>query len=105
MGQAFHLAQHFFDTGSYVLAILAQLHQFAMHGLVLFLPLLKLLPQPFQVALGRCARLLGGLVQLNGAIDFLFQRLKIFSRNLRQIPLPRFSQTWADSLSEKYFSR
>ncbi len=26
----------------------------------------------------------GGLVQLNGAINFLFQRLKIFGRNLRR---------------------
>src|SRR5260370_29404686 len=84
MRQAFHLAQHLFDPGSYIFAILAHLHEFTAHSFVLFLALFELLPQPLHVALGGSPSFFRGLVQLNGAINFVFQRLKIFRRNLRR---------------------
>ena len=103
MRQAVHLAQHLFDPASNVLAILAQLHQLAAHGFVLFLAFFELLPQSLRIALGGSPGFFGGLVQLNGAINFLFQRLKIFSRNLRRY-LPRFSRTWVPLAFGECFS-
>src|ERR1039458_2535662 len=56
MRQHFHLAQHFLHPAADVLAILAQLHQFAAHGFIFFLALLELLAQPLGIALGSGSR-------------------------------------------------
>ncbi len=76
-------------------------HHLAAQTVQLFFALFQLLAQTLRIALRYRTGLSRRLVHLNGAINFLFERLKIVSRNLRQIPLQPFSQTWMPPLPQE----
>ena len=78
---AIRSAPAFFHPPANVFPFFLQLHCFATAGQFL-VTVFHLLPQPLRIALRRRLRLPRRLVHLYGAINFLFQRLKIVCRNL-----------------------
>src|SRR4051812_2947502 len=83
----FDLAQHFFHPATNLLPLLAQPNHFAAQTVQFFFAFFQLLAQTLSIAFRDRLSLARRLVHLNGAIDFVFQRLKIVSRNLRRYPI------------------
>jgi hypothetical protein len=71
------LLQHLLHTSADFFAVLAKLGQVTVQGLKFFFAFLKLLAQPLVIALRRGSRIPRRLQQLYGAINLLFQDLKI----------------------------
>ena len=94
-------AQHLFHPAANLFAFLAQPHHLAAQTVQFFFALFQLLAQTLRIALRRRPGLAGRLVQLNGAINFLFQRLKIVSRNLRRYPFRHPHRHGATTSSQK----
>src|SRR5580704_13143873 len=86
LGNRFDLRQHFLHPAANLFAFLAQTYHLTTQTLEFFLALLQLLAQTLRVALGSRPGIAPGLIQFNGAIDFLFERLKIVGRNLSRYP-------------------
>jgi hypothetical protein len=86
LGNRFDLRQHLLHPAANLLALFTQPHHLTAQALEFFFAFFQLLPQALRIALGCGSSLSSGLVQFNGAIDFLFERLKIVGRNLSRYP-------------------
>ena len=76
--------QHLFHPATNFFPLFAQPHHLAAQTVHLFFAFFQLLAQTLSIAFRDRLGLARRLVHLNGAINFLFQRLKIVSRNLRR---------------------
>src|SRR5580658_7576000 len=80
--QGLDLGEHLLHPPANLLTLPAQPDDITPQALGFFLALFQLFAQAFDIPLGCAARLVRRLVQLDGAINVLFQNLKIDSRNL-----------------------
>src|SRR4029077_1409586 len=82
LGEGLDLGQHLFHAAANVLALFLQLHCVATKADEFFFAVFQLLPQALGIAFGRRLGLTSRLVHLYGAINLLFQRLKIVGWSL-----------------------
>ncbi len=76
-----NLFQHLLHAPANFFSLFSQLHRFSPQRHQLLLAFFQLLPQSLRIAFRRGLRQARRFVHLNGAINFLFQRLKIVCRN------------------------
>src|SRR5580698_280173 len=81
-GNGLDLFQHFLHPAADFFPLFFQLHSIATQSQKLIFAVFQLLPQPLRVTLRRRLRLPRRFVHLYGAVNFLFERLKIIRRNL-----------------------